>query len=71
MEYVPNFFKNPDSFTSFLLHNTNVMVNCITHTEFIKEIVLIFPSGSIVSLFSDGRKIIYNIDKNEIEVTYS
>ncbi len=66
MEFIPNFFNNPEMFTLFLLRHTNVLIDCQTHNENLQEIKLIFPTGNRVSFFSDGHQCAYNADTNTI-----
>jgi hypothetical protein len=61
MECVQHTFNNTDDIVSFLVKNQNVMFNCITHQDNIKEIILTFPNGNNIRILSYQHKFIYNV----------
>ena len=67
MESMQYTFNNIDDIASFLFKNPNVMFNCITYQDNIKEILLQFPSGNNIRIFSTGVKVIYNVKSNKVE----
>ena len=64
MEHTQYTFNNTDDIASFLFKNPNVMFNCITHQDNIKEIILTFPNGHNIMILSYQHKFIYNIAYN-------
>ncbi len=60
MENFYNLFNDPNPLILFLQTHRDVMFNCITYDNSLKEIILTFPNGNHISIFSDGRKMFYN-----------
>ena len=65
MEHTQYTFNNTDDIVSFLFKNPNVMFNCITYEYNIKEIILTFPNGNNIRIFSNENNFIYNGIENK------